>query len=542
MSSLLLLLVLRLKNRVWRSLRRLREPKYLIGAVVALGYFGSLLFVRDVSGNPIGYFAHTFTVFLAFAHLRAWVPYPRQATGPNLFKLADVNLLFPTPVHRTALLVYAVLGKLPGALLFGTFFFFLSGFSPGALVGFAAFTLIMTLHTTVATFFRYSFVKRPARSLLLFAPGWLYALALVLGVVFVWRAPPTGAADSDAMFQFVESLIESPGLREISYPVRAPALLMTGPVLGWPLLVCLAQIVLYLVWLVRIDVHYEEWAVRRAESGRKGRGSDARKGRWSPFARGGTALGGFFWIRWLGRTRPRRLRMILIGAAVILVIGTLAPSFPEAWLRAVTVAIPYVLQIVIIVVLFWKRGSSLGALDAMELLKPLPIRGWKVLLGDVCGAAAAGMIPLLGLLGLGVALTPQSAYQPFPFGVRLGMAGGLAVLLFTFFCGFHAIMYIQALWFPGLARLRVGREGAVGHNMLVTLLRMLFIVGLFPLPCILGAIGYGLAAMYLPGTGPWLPVLVGMLVLWGEILALVVYAGWMFDRADFLLTPETPDG
>ncbi len=546
MTALVWLLGMRLKNRVWRAVKRLREPKFFIGMAVAAGYFLSLAFVRDFSGNPVGYLAHTFTAFLVFAHLRAWVPFPRQPRGPALFKLSDVHLLFPAPLSRPALLIYAVADKLPGAILFGLFFFFLSGFQVGALVGFACFTLLMTLHGTIATFYRVYIYKDVARGLLLFAPGWIYALALLAGFALAWQPLPAGG---EGIFEHVGRLVQTPGLREISYPVRAPALLMLGEGGTLPLLVCLAQVGLYLLWLVRLDVHFEEWAVRRAEDlarrkARKGPVKSADAGRWSPFSPGlfggRSVVAGFFWVRWLGKSRPRRSRSFLIGLAVVLAVGWAAPRLPEPWLRAIAESLPFVLEMVVILVLFWRRGSNVAVLDAMELLKPLPLRGWQVILGDVAGAAASGMYPVLGLLGLGVALTPQASYQPFTLLERLGMAGGLAGMLFTMFCGFHAILYIQALWFPGLAKLRTGQEGAVGHNMLVALVRMVFVVALFPVPCLLGFFTHATQMALWREAQVALPVGLAWLGFWAEILALVIYAGWLFDRADFLLAGEKP--
>lgn len=546
MTALAWLLLFRIKNRVWRAVKRLREPKFFIGMAVAAGYFLSLAFVQDFSGNPVGYLAHTFSAFLIFAHLRAWFPFPRQPRGPALFKLSDVHLLFPAPISRPALLIYAVADKLPGAMLFGLFFFFLSGFQIGALVGFACFTLLITLQGTIATFFRVYVYKDPARALLLFAPGWLYAIALLAGFGLAWQPLPAGGA---GIFEHVAELVQSPGLREISYPVRAPALVMLGRDGAWPLLVCLAQVALYLLWLVRLDVHFEEWAVRRAEDlarskQRRGPLKPGDAGRWSPFRPGlfggRSVIAGFFWIRWLGKSRPRRARNLLFGLAVILAVGWAAPRLPELWLRSIAESIPFVLEMVVILVLFWRRGSNVAALDGLELLKPLPLRGWQVILGDVTGAAAAGMFPVLGLLGLGVALTPQASFQPFSLLERVAMAGGLAGVLFTMFCGFHAILYIQALWFPALAKLRTGQEGAVGHNMLVALVRMVFVVALFPVPCLVGFFGYAAQIALWREAQAALPVGLALLGFWAEILGLVIYAGWLFDRADFLLDGEQP--
>ena len=116
--------------------------------------------------------------------------------------------------------------------------------------------------------------------------------------------------------------------------------------------------------------------------------------------------------------------------------------------RGIVEALPFVLEVVIIVALFWKRGTGTTAVDAVELIKPMPVRGWKVVLGDVAGSAAAGAYPLLALAGLAVALLPQAPFQPLGLPERLVAAALGMTVVTTLFFGFHAILYLQALLLP----------------------------------------------------------------------------------------------
>ena len=111
-----------LKNRVVRWFMRLRQPRYLAGAVLAGLYFWSFLFRHrgvTVRSMSIGSMSEIFVVFItliaAALILGAWAM-PSEAPG-FVFSEAEIQFLFPAPITRRQLLAYKVLQSQVGLLL-----------------------------------------------------------------------------------------------------------------------------------------------------------------------------------------------------------------------------------------------------------------------------------------------------------------------------------------------------------------------------------------------------------------------------------------
>src|SRR5262245_32452451 len=115
MGPLLYLTLCSVRNRTRMRLKRLREPRYLIGTIVGLSYLW-LVFWRPRprvtmpmtaggSANPALELAGAAVLFTLAA--LSWVqPRNRPALA---FSRADVQFLFPAPFTRHELLRYKVL-------------------------------------------------------------------------------------------------------------------------------------------------------------------------------------------------------------------------------------------------------------------------------------------------------------------------------------------------------------------------------------------------------------------------------------------------
>jgi hypothetical protein len=152
------------RNRLRRRLQRLREPRYLIGAIVGIAYLWATLFfraqayrVRNDPGaiarrgppaTPFGAAAQAIAgVLLACAAAACWLM-PFTSSLLN-FSQAEIALLFPAPVTRRALVLYRLI-RSQLAVLIGAMIVALAypiGSLAGRLRGLAAiWLLLMTAH------------------------------------------------------------------------------------------------------------------------------------------------------------------------------------------------------------------------------------------------------------------------------------------------------------------------------------------------------------------------------------------------------------
>jgi hypothetical protein len=118
---------LTLKNKIVQRVRRLREPRYLIGAIAGAAYFWFLLFRRSMgthSSNPKLIMMKTLAVTPAVADgasvillllmITAWA-LPADSGGLE-FTETEIAFLFPAPLRRRDVLLYKIVRAQPQAL------------------------------------------------------------------------------------------------------------------------------------------------------------------------------------------------------------------------------------------------------------------------------------------------------------------------------------------------------------------------------------------------------------------------------------------
>src|SRR5215831_6036222 len=119
------------KNRVLVRLRRLREPRYLIGAVAGVAYFYFAIFARGQRagrgpgrgqdrGIDFGPAFQSGGMSLAglFALCFALVPWVLPARSKLLeFSEAEREFLFPAPVSRRQLLAHRIVRSQVGSII-----------------------------------------------------------------------------------------------------------------------------------------------------------------------------------------------------------------------------------------------------------------------------------------------------------------------------------------------------------------------------------------------------------------------------------------
>ncbi len=270
MSALTYLTLTRLKNGI-RDL--LRKPARLIYVVFLLAL---LVFAVQGSGStypPESYrdlrevVAMATALFLFIFLLTVWNGF---STGGTIFSLSDVNLLFPSPIHRTRTLFYGLLRQIITALLLGIFLFYqygwlhnLYGITMASMVAlFLCYTAAVFLgQVTAMTIYTFTSSHEGAQKLL---KGLIIlCLLLVAGWLFwgFWTSPD----------QRLAGVIDA----SVSLPVQ---LFPVGGWLGWVfsaclglgtwwpgLLLCLAWFFLLLFLLTHFDRDWYEDVLRTAE-------------------------------------------------------------------------------------------------------------------------------------------------------------------------------------------------------------------------------------------------------------------------------------
>jgi hypothetical protein len=564
-----------LRNRVRRQLQRLKQPKYLAGALVGVGYV-YLMLVRRFDPRGTGQVSEGGPVLLQalmvgsslMTVLSAW------AFGPDrpavTFSEGEIQHFLPAPVTRRALLHYKLLrGFAGGALgvLFAALFMFRAMSNPlplfllGGLVVFA----VVYLHATAASFVRTRLAEHGWRGT---AVRFLLLGSVLAGVAWVvflaWQKHPfpemaNGWRD---LRRWLTALLAEPSLVTLSWPLRVLVDLPLSPDVGTFLrrlpgpLVLLA---LHYVWVMAIRVPFEETAVLRGEARARERASRMdgsqgleRLGRiqvrgtpfgaLSPVGRPEVAL---FWKNMVGGWRlggPHSLLgIILVGALVQAILGFVSPHYASIMRMTLAPTCAMFALILCLVGPSMFRNDLRMDLRKLDLLRALPLRGREIVAAELL--APALMLALIQVvlvastvaLGMGMPLKMKGSQ----WGSEAWLAGGLAaaivlpaVSLGGLFVQNAAVVLFPA-WLPPEGE-RVRGLDVLGQRLLALAGTVLvLLVGLLPSGLAAAIVGFGLH--YALGLGVWALPFAGLAA--AVVLVVVVGFGVLalgraFDRLD----------
>ncbi len=576
-SAVGFLWVASLRNRLRQQLRRLKQPKYLAGALVGVGYVYLMLVRRfDPRGPTTGGAPEGGTmllqVFLASTTLlpvlSAW------AVGPDrpsvTFSEGEIQNFLPAPVTRRALLNYKLLRGFAGGALgvvFAALFMFraigntVPLFMLGGLIAFG----VVYLHATAASFVRTRLAEYGWRGTALRFLGLAAVLAGLGAVVFLaWKKHPfpeevTGWRD---LRRWLTALLAEPSLVTLAWPVRVLVELPLSPDgmtflrrLPGPLLLLAA----HYAWVMAIRVPFEEPAVLRGEA--HARELAARMdsaagmerlgriqvrgtpyGRLSPLGRPEVAL---FWKNMVGGWRlggPHSiLGIILFGALVQVVLSFVSPHYASIMRMTLAPTCGVFAVIICLIGPSMFRNDLRMDLRKLDLLRALPLRGREIVAAELL--APALMLAVIQVLlvastvalGMGMPLKLKGSQ----WGVEAWLAGGLtacltlpAVSLGGLFVQNAAVVLFPA-WLPPEGE-RVRGLDALGQRLLALVGTVLVLfVGLLPAGLAAALVGFGLH--FALGLGVWsLPFagLTAAVVLVVEVGFGVLALGRAFDTLD----------
>ena len=412
------------RNLVLLQARRLRRPRYLVPAVLGVGYF-AMLFAQNarsaqvLRGSPLaailaGAQPYGALLLAAIAAL-SWIlgkPVPRLG-----FTEAEILFLFAAPVGRRALvhyrLVRLVLGSTLGALLLPL----LAGPMTGGPLGVRAVALALifatlNLHAAGASLVRAHLHARLSGWRLRAAQAGLLsgAAAVVAGA---WSDVHALAAPAQALLWPARALVR---------PVFAAGVAELLPALPAAVLVLAAHYAFVLFAAVGFEDAAVAGAERRARAleqfratGFAGVPAGGRRMR-TPFrlaAQGRPELA-LAWKGLIGTSRSLQLRVLAVVVLAVLaaVVGLVAfDSRGADWRPLVGVGGFTVLALVALTGPVSTRSTGLAAdLSRLDTLRALPLSGARVILGEALGptfllagawTVAVPAAALLGPFGLG---------------------------------------------------------------------------------------------------------------------------------------------
>jgi hypothetical protein len=562
-------------NRLRARLRRLRQPKYLFGAIVGGPYFYYYFFRVLVGGRAPGRgspaiptgggeWVEALAALIFFVMLLLMWIFPRERAALH-FTEAEVAFLFPAPVGRRTLIHFKLL-KSQTAILFSALFMTLirpwgGGSFICRFIGWWVVLSTMNLHLLGSSFARTLLLDRGVsnwRRRLLFLGGvGVAALGVVLWARQALPPPPVlrRADDLSALTNYARQVLESGPLPWLLAPFRwvvAPMFATGAGGFCAVLAPALALIGLHYWWVIRSDVAFEEASVEMsrkfaerlaaARSGNWQAMNKPKKGKRPPFElrpQGWPAIAIFwknlisaghfftgrawFWLLW-----------VLVVAGVALRHG--------AGSSGAGVMISFVALMLVAMSLAWGpqmlRHDFRQDLPVADVLKMYPMPAWQVVLGEVLAPAAiliGAQWLLLLVAGLLFVNEPDGLVIPVSSRISFGLAAAL-VLPFVDILGL-LLPNAAALVFP--AWVQLGRSAPRGMEtmgqQIILMFGQVLVLLLALAPAGLAFLGVWLLGRYFLGTlvAVDLAALAAAVVLGMEAAAGVRILGKAFERFDW---------
>ena len=486
-------------NGITFRLRRLGQPKYLLGAILGAAYFyfyfgkilggsHSPLGSRSAAGSAFGPDVAAAILFIATVMLSWILPASRAALA---FTEAEIAFLFPAPIRRRTLVIMRLVKSQVALLFFSAFMTLITGrFHLGAeawlrVGGWWVIMNTLNLHRIGASFALQRLRERgmtdgKRRAAVVLAFAGLAAL-----VEYTRRSlpvPPGLAATAQSggaeLIGYLSQVLHTGPLPYVLAPFRLvvlPNFAHDAATFLRALLPALGIMALHFIWVVRADVSFEDASIEaakkraaflaargRGELRAQGRSAKARTPLWRLRPVGFSPIA-FVWKSLLKSGGRRTLSrwaffFIALGAGALALRiaserhpGGLPPSL--FWVAAGIGIGCYIALLVSFIMIGQHSAAQLRqGIAAMDLLKTYPIPGWQIALGELLGPVLLGTLMQWCALGTGLGIigTLSTVARQMP-GVSL-IAGGAALFLPAFNFSMAILPCAGALLFPGWFR------------------------------------------------------------------------------------------
>ncbi len=560
------------KNRLLTRVRRLRQPKYLLGALAGGAYFYFFFIRPNLTGRRAGMMfpamspqyhdlAQSIAAGLLFvAFLLAWIiPHSRAGLA---FTEAEVAFLFPAPISRRTLIHFKLL-KSQTSILLGALVFALIGRSWGGgsfLIRAFGWWLVlstMNLHALGSSFTLTMLMDRGIsnwkRRL-----GVLGMAVVVVGGSILWTCravpAPTGLVGSGGLADYIEQVMGSGALPYLLLPFR----IVVGPFLAntahqWLLAVpsALAVMALHYLWVIRSNVAFEEASLESSrklaerlaamQSGNWQATSQSRTAKHPPFklAPTGQPAIALLWKNLIsaGSLFTTRLWLFLVWTVVFGgFLGTTISHSQGVFAAVATVAL-FLLGLSLFVGPQVLRQDFRQDLLTVDLLKLYPMRGWQVALGEVL-APVAILTAVQWLLILVAALFCPATMGHFEVSLQvrwgIGLAAALVLPFLNMLCLLipNSAVLILPAWFQLGKVLTPGIE-TMGQRLILMVGQMLILAVSLLVPAGLFALTFWASHRFVGnGAGIFLGALPAALIMGAEGFFGVRFLGDRFEKFD----------
>ena len=470
-----------LRNRTWTRIRRARNPRYAISAIIGAAYFWFFLIhnpgqvPRSIGPNFNDMWVVVATLGLV-AFATSWWLFGGDKTT-LAFSLAETSFLFPAPLSRRAIIGYKLFRAQLTILINAAIFIFLMrrgvGYLPSGYRAISLWMLFTTLnfHRVGAALVRTSWIEHKRHA---FRQNLIPTLVLATVMVGVLVAAFDGWPAVMAVYRasgFFESIgaargvIESAPAKYVLWPVHAlvtPVFAMT--VAEWLNALPAAFIVLLLHawWVLRTDAAFEESAiaasyerVRRLEAFRARRWSApkpeeiSRVGIALP-AKGHPAIA-IVWKNLLCLRRTLQFR-VFIAPLIMATVWGWAFASGRGLLAAVAVGCATLAGLLTFFGPMLVRNDLRQDMQNLTALKTIPLSGRTVVMAEVMSSAlpiAAAQYVVLIVGGL----CAIAMREPLPVTLVASIVLAALPALLAFATVMVAVQNGAPVLFPGWVRL-----------------------------------------------------------------------------------------
>ncbi len=498
------------RNRLLQQLRRLRQPRYVIGALAMGAYIASLLFSSSartaVAADPtLLDVRHLLSIVGLSVALGAWW-LAAPSDNALAFSSAEVYFLFPAPVKRRTL-VQARLFSVQAVLLMQVLIWTLllrrgaeGDLHPGlrALGLWVLFTTV-SLHRLGATLARTHAPDVPRRRPVARAVAVLFLVALSLACIkaapmalTAWRnylAITTHDASGviDRMMAgrvAVQAMLSDPAVRALIWPIRAattPAFAQNAT--AWLLAMpgALVLLAMHYFWILRDPQPFEELAigssarfadrVARLRRGQSIAGLKPTRLRWELGLVGRPAVA-LAWKNVTAAVRTFRPRALLIAILIVVVIAVISGRGDAELLRtgdsmrtAFITIFGSVFAAAVLTAPAWFRLDLRHDLAHLPFLKTAPLPAHTIVATEIVTAAMITTAAMALLFGLPAYFLLQDVGGPLGRGgLALAILGAVVVLAGINLL--HITLYnAVALWLPAWVPLNQGGASTGGASV-----------------------------------------------------------------------------